>query len=370
MIYLSKTSVYQALLYGYLCLVCACKQGSGDNRARPTAIEPLVITDAVEKDSDDPAIWVNQNAQEESLILGTDKAGILFAFDLQGAIVKKVREVGMKRLNNVDVEYGMMIGGKDTDIAVATDRDAKKLYVFRLPDLTRLAVVDAFKGEAERRAMGIGLYKRPRDGHIFAIVSRKGGPSGSYLWQYLLREKEDGGLELKKVRTFGRFSGVNEDGEGEIEAVVVDDELGYVYYCDELYGIRKYHADPDRPDSNEELAVFGTEDFEGDREGIAIYRLNAGRGYILVSDQQANVFRVFSREGTDDDPHKHRLVKVLNLSTNKSDGCEITGTDLSKRFPGGLFVAMSNDKTFHFYSLSDIFTPESLAPSSALMLKL
>ena len=35
--------------------------------------------------------------------------------------------------------------------------------------------------------MGIGLYRRPQDGAIFAIVSPKAGPKADYLWQYRLR---------------------------------------------------------------------------------------------------------------------------------------------------------------------------------------
>ena len=64
--------------------------------------------------------------------------------------------------------------------------------------------------------MGIALYKRPGDGAIFAIVSRKSGPSGSYLWQYRL-EVRNGALTAAKVRQFGRFSGAK-----EIEAIAVD----------------------------------------------------------------------------------------------------------------------------------------------------
>ncbi|TVQ40440.1 MAG: phytase, partial [Spirochaetaceae bacterium] len=67
--------------------------------------------------------------------------------------------------------------------------------------------------ESDRRAMGIGLYKRPSDGEIFAIVSRKSGPSGSYLWQYRLHDDGTGQVVGTHVRSFGLFS-----GSGEIEA--------------------------------------------------------------------------------------------------------------------------------------------------------
>jgi 3-phytase len=208
--------------------------------------------------------------------------------------------------------------------------------------------------------MGIALYKRPSDGAVFAIVSRKTGPSGAYLWQYRLADDGNGHVTGTKVREFGTFSdatSIDEEGVaelGEIESVAVDDALGYVYYSDELTGIRKYHADPDAPDADVELALFGTDGFADQREGISIYTIDDGTGYILVSDQQGNAFRIFKREGEPGDPHDHRLVKIVKVSTNESDGSEVTSVALGERFPSGLFVAMSDNKTFQYYSWDDI----------------
>ena len=140
----------------------------------------------------------------------------------------------------------------------------------------------------------------------------------------------------------------------EIEAIGVDDELGYVYYSDEGVGVRKYYADPDAPDANKELALFATTGFTEDHEGISIYKINDGTGYILVSDQQANKFHIFKREGEPNDPHNHQLVKVVNVSTNESDGSDVTNVALNETFPNGLFVAMSDNKTFQIYSWDDI----------------
>lgn len=198
--------------------------------------------------------------------------------------------------------------------------------------------------------MGIALYKRPADGAIFAIVGRKEGPTdGSYLWQYKLLDDGSGAVQATLVRKFGAWS-----GEKEIEAIAVDDELGYVYYSDEGVGVHKYYADPDHENADQELALFGAEGFAEDHEGISIYKINDGTGYILVSDQQANRFQIFAREGEPNDPHNHQLVKIVNVSTNESDGSDVTNAALNDTFPQGLFVAMSDNKTFQYYSWADI----------------
>ena len=317
-------------------------------------IKPKVITDAVPHDTDDPAIWINPKDVKESLIIGTDKDidGGLYVFDLAGHILPDKTVKPLKRPNNVDVEYGLELKGKPVDIAVVTERLTHKLRIFGLPDMTPLdnGGIEVFEGETgfeERDLMGISLYKRPNDGTIFAVVGRKTGPSGSYLWQYLLNDDGSGHVAATLVRKFGKFSGKN-----EIEAIAVDDALGYIYYSDEGVGVRKYYADPIK--GNEELALFATAGFTEDHEGISIYQKTPTTGYIIVSDQGADKFHIFPREGTANNPNNHPLLKIVRVAAHESDGSEVTSIAFGDLFPKGLFVVMSTDRTFHYYSWEDI----------------
>ena len=81
---------------------------------------------------------------------------------------------------------------------------------------------------------------------------------------------------------------------GEIEAVAVDDALGYVYYADEGDGIHKYLADPGHPAAQQELAHFGRSGFRADREGIAIYLRENGTGYVVCTDQLKGAASIIS----------------------------------------------------------------------------
>src|SRR5262245_33886226 len=86
---------------------CHPKSISQTSNALDTvAIKPVLVTEKVPKDSDDPAIWINKAEPSQSLIIGTDKGGNtpvggLYAFNLQGKIVKSVQPLW--RPNNVDV---------------------------------------------------------------------------------------------------------------------------------------------------------------------------------------------------------------------------------------------------------------------------
>jgi 3-phytase len=320
--------------------------------AADSMVMATLISDTVLYDTDDPAIWIHPQNPENSLVLGTDKDenGALYAFNLDGKVVQVVK--GLKRPNNVDVEYGCMLGGKKVDIAVVTERNTHNLRVYSLPDLKSIdgGGLPMFAGDSlpdHRDLMGVSTYRSP-EGKIYAIVGRKTGPTdGTYLGQYEIYDNGSGQVGAKLVRNFGKFS-----GKKEIESIFVDDAMGYVYYSDEGVGIRKYSADPLK--GNEELALFGTTGFVQDHEGISMYATGDSTGFLLVSDQQAQAFRIFSRQGTVGQPHNHPLLKVVKVSALESDGSEMTSTPLNQRFGKGLFVAMSTDKTFHFYKPEDI----------------
>jgi 3-phytase len=330
--------------------------------ARPGAIQPAGRTAQVANDPDDPAIWIHPADPAQSLILGTDKIeskGGLYVFALDGTLRQTITP--LDRPNNVDVEYGFAVGGRATDIAIVTERKRHRLRVFRIPNdgglLVDLApdglpVLAGENGEASE-PMGIALYKRPRDGAVFAIVAPKTGGATDYLWQYRLDSDPGGRLSAVFVRRFGQFSrkGSTPFDVGEIEAVAVDDGLGYVYYSDERFGIRKYHADPDHPDAARELAVLGTDGYDGDREGLAIYQTGEGTGFIVSSDQVSSGTRVklFRREGAPGSPHDHAEVHTIATMSDDTDGLDVTPRALPG-FPRGMLVMMnSSARNFLIY---------------------
>lgn len=317
-------------------------------------VQPVVVSEKVQFDSDDPAIWINPHDASKSLVIGTDKAteGGLYVFDLQGKIQHNLVVKGLKRPNNVDIAYGLVLNGKATDIAITTERFTHKLRIFSLPDLKPVdnGGLPMFEGETApefRDLMGISIYTS-KAGKMYAIVGRKTGPKdGTYLWQYLLTDDGTGHVKAELVRKFGQYS-----GKKEIEAIAVDNELGYIYYSDEQFGVRQYYADPEK--GNQELALFATTGFKEDHEGISIYKTSATEGYILVSDQGANQFHIFNRAGTAKNPYAHELLKIVKVAANHSDGSDVVNVPLNETFKHGLFVVMSDDKTFHYYRWEDI----------------
>jgi 3-phytase len=338
--------------------------GCAPIRSTPVDIHPAVRSEPVADDPDDPAIWVHPTDPTRSLIFGTNKVaaprGALVVFGLDGRTRQTV--AGLDRPNNVDVEYGLNLGGRSVDIAVVTERLKNQLRVFQIApdgsgisDVTSPGNTRVFAGRTGEEAapMGISLYRRPRDGAIFAIVAPKTGPRQGYLGQYRLEEDGRGRMKAGFVRYFGKFSGV-----GEIEAVAVDDALGYIFYADEGDGIHKYRADPDHTGAAHELAHFGRTGFRADREGIAIYERNDGTGYIICTDQidGNSEHHVYRREGEPGQPHDHsNLLKVVRGGADGTDGIEITSRPLGPKWAAGLMVAMnSSGRNFLLYRWEDV----------------
>lgn len=292
-------------------------------------IRPAFATPPVGTDADDPAIWVHPKNPDQSLILGTDKTeapnGGLVVFDLQGKLIQRIG--GLDRPNNVDVEG---------DLAVLTERKTQRLRIFRIDAKTRRltdvsGATQVFVGDQGEDAapMGIGLYRRPKDGAIFAIVTPKAGPTENHLAQYRVSlNPQTKRYDLKLVRRFGKYSGVK-----ETESVFVDDALGYVYYSDETVGTRKYLADPDAPGADREIAFFNREGTKGDHEGIAVWD-----DYLICTDQLAedSVYRVFRRRGA------NAYVGEFRGGADETDGIDATSVNLGPKFPKGVFVAMNS----------------------------
>ncbi|MFN3683813.1 MAG: phytase [Fimbriimonadaceae bacterium] len=318
-------------------IVCALALGQA-----PVLDVPVRLRlDPVQEDADDAAIWVHPTNPGLSLLIGNDKTaapvGGLHVYGLDGRVRQKL--LGIDRPNNVDVEYGLRLQGRPVDVAVATERLQRRLRIFAIEPKTRTlrdvsGKTGVFEGEQGERGapMGIGLFRRPRDGAIFAFVSPKEGPTDGYLGVYRL-QPSGGKVDCVPVARVGRFS-----GEGEIEAIVVDDAAGVVFYADEGHSIRKIAADPDSPEFGRQLAEFGHRFYQGDREGLAVYDLGGGRGYLLSSNQikGGSEVLVYDRRSP------HALLARLRLGADDTDGLDCTSRPLPG-FPRGLLAVMNSE---------------------------
>ena len=346
-----------------LSTAAAAPSSAASGAATGIAVAPRVVSAPVRHDSDDPAIWVDPVDPARTLVVGTDKDsdGALYVFGLDGRVREDLVVRGLLRPNNVDIARGVMLGGKTVDLVIVAERFAHRLRVYTLPDMRPVdgGGIPVFEGERARDVMGVAAWVRPADGALLATVSRsdRHAPKQGYLHQYRLVDDGTGALRGIKARAFGEWS-----GRKEIEALSVDPAGGHLFASDETFGLRKYRVDPAAEDADEELAAFGLTGFTRDHEGSAVMRDAAGRAWLWVSDQQAGTLRVFDLAGSPGKPDEPRFVGHVPIAARETDGIDLVASDLPG-FPGGLLVAMSDDRTFHFYAIDDLL--KALVPAAA-----
>lgn len=109
--------------------------------------------------------------------------------------------------------------------------------------------------------------------------------------QWGLRDNGACGVAGTQVREF--------DAGGQPEGCVADDVLAKFYIGEEAVGIWKYGAEPGDGSARTQVDKTGTGgNLVADVEGMSIYYVSDGTGYLIVSSQGNGPFCVYAREGT------------------------------------------------------------------------
>lgn len=299
------------------------------------------------------AIWINQSDKSQSLILGLDdqaKSGSLTAFDVEGKVVQRVAEVNAGKA--IDIESDFAFGDQQVDIAVVAEQGSSRLRIFTINaktgTLTDVSGTTELPAES-KGPVAVGLYKRPSDGAVFAIVAPAKGDKTKFLSQFRLVANGER-VDATLVRLFGLTSGASPSLEISVAGISVDDELGYVYYSEPEKGIRKYWANPDHESAEKELAFFGQAGFTNSWQGISLLPTGPGQGYLLCVEQigSASEFHVYSRSGSANKPHDHRELGKVRTLADESISVAVSGENFNEDLPQGI-VIMSNQQGRNFY---------------------
>ncbi len=298
-------------------------------------------------DSDDPAVWIHPSNPAKSLLLTTKKFGGATVYDFDLNVVQAVvpSTNGALRLNNVDVLYGFALGGTRVDLAVFSDRVNDTLLIYRLdPDsvasplveVTAPLVSSIFAGSVAGgdTAYGLCLYRSPLDGKAYAFVSRNGL---SEIAQLELFDVGGGQVGWQRVRTIAL------PDPRQVEGMVADQELGWVYLAQEKVGLWKFPAEPSRASDGGALLQRvkpGGTIFAADVEGLCVYYSTNGTGYLLASGQGENSFSVFQREAANAPVGSfvigaNRSVGIDQVTT--CDGADVASLSLPN-FPLGVLI--------------------------------
>lgn len=296
--------------------------------------EPANGTD--NDNADDACIWIHPTDPNLSLIIGQSKDnnhGGIHVYDLSGNELKFYED---GKINSTDVRYNFPLGGELVDIVVATNRTTNSIDIYKVnPSKRELESVGTIStGHSE--IYGVCMYHNPITDKFYAINNHKDGT----VTQWELYDDGSGQVTGTKVREF--------DVGTQPEGCVADDELAFLYVGEENFGIWKYGAEPG--DGTTRTAV---DTVAGDRltacvEGLTIYYIPGGTGYLIVSSQGSSTFAIYRREGANDYIGSFEVVSNDALGIDgcsTTDGIDVANVSLGSAFPSGLFIAHDHHNT-------------------------
>ncbi|WP_083974465.1 phytase [Herbidospora daliensis] len=346
---------------------------------------------------DDPAIWVDPHDSRKSIVIVTAKEGGLRVYDLKSREIQSLkaakapRRDGVEgRYNNVDIAYGLRLGGRKVDVAVVSDRyndqirffaidpsAAKPLREVTAPDQRFLFSPDRKTVGEEHTAYGLAVWQ-PTPGTAYAVVTQEGATT---LATARIVEK-DGRLGYSSVERLTMpsefplpdgttWKPCEEPGVlPHFEGLAVDQRSGVLYAAQEDVGlwrvplplgtkqptlvdkVRDFGVEDVYDEETEECAPvdpnasgFGGDHLTADAEGVDVYYAGGATGYVIVSSQGDDTFTVYDRQGANKSLGTFRVKGVKGVDdVNGSDGLTVTNRPVGK-YTQGLLVTHDEPDT-------------------------
>lgn len=295
-------------------------------------VHPTVETDPVASGADaadDPAIWANAANPAASWVIGTDKQGGLHVYDMKG---KSHYFAADGKMNNVDLRSGYRLGGRDIVLVTASDRTHKSIAIYSLDTASgQLSnIADGVQPTGLSDPYGQCMY-RSKSGRTYVFIS---DPDG-LVRQWELLSTRAGKVRARQVRDI-KFG-------SQTEGCVVDDEAGILYVAEEDVGLWRVTADPVKsavPTSVDKVA--DNKKLKDDMEGVGLYDLGGGRGYLIVSSQGNNSYAVYRREG--DNAYLGSFSVIADPAkgidgVSETDGLDVSSANLGPGFEHGAMIA-------------------------------
>ena len=280
--------------------------------------------------ADDPAIWHNPRDPKASLIIGTDKQGGLHVYDMAGQSLQFVPD---GKMNNVDLREGFRLGGRPVTLVTASDRTNKAIAVYELDNANRrlVNIADGILPSGLSDPYGLCMYRSPRIGKYYVFIS---DPDG-LVRQWELVPTRTGKVRAKQVREL-RFS-------SQTEGCVADDHTQTLYVGEEDIGLWSVTAEPVRTSVPKAVQrIVDNPKVKDDFEGVGIYDLGNGRGYIVVSSQGNDSYAVYRREGAQEYLGSFAIIadpaKGID-GVSETDGLDVSSANLGPGLEHGALVA-------------------------------
>jgi len=311
--------------------------------------------------ADDPAIWANPQDPAKSLVVATDKKAGLYLYDMQGKVVQFL-PVG--KMNNVDLREDFELGGEKIVLVAASNRTDKSIGLYRLDTQKRelVDVADGVQPTGLGDPYGLCMYRSPKDQRFYVFVN--GDDTRKRQWELVATAQ--GRVTAKLVRDM--------NFDSQTEGCVADDHDGTLYVDEEDVALWRMSAEPDGGDAKTAVQkIADNPAVKDDFEGLGIYDLGDGRGYIVVSSQGNDTYAVYRREGKQEYLGSFAVVAdplrgIDGIS--ETDGLEVTSRNLGPGFEHGAMIAQDGRNVMPVENQNYKYVPwESIARALKLEMR-
>ena len=308
--------------------------------------------------ADDPAIWANPADPSKSLVIATDKKAGMYVYDMQGKVVQFLAD---GKMNNVDLREDFELDGKKVVLVTASNRTDKSIAIYRLDTEKRelVNVADGVQPTGLGDPYGLCMYRSAKDQRTYVFIN--GDDTRKRQWE--LVAGANGRVKAKLVRDMSFDS--------QTEGCVADDASGALYVNEEDVGLWRMSAEPDGGDARTSVQkIADNPAVKDDYEGLGIYDLGDGRGYIVVSSQGNDSYAVYRREG--DQEYLGSFAVVADPlrgidGISETDGLEVTSRNLGPGFEHGAMVAQDGRNVMPVENQNYKYVPwESIARALGL----
>ncbi|MFU8762872.1 MAG: phytase [Haliea sp.] len=276
--------------------------------------------------ADDAAIWLNSENPAASRILATEKQYGLRVYDLKGV---ELQAIAAGRLNNVSLRP-LPAGGEFSHVAAASNRSLGSISLFGIQPDGSVLWLQAQEVMTSLDPYGLCMYSH--GGQLQVFINDKDGR-----FQQWAVSADASARLLREFRV-----------HGQPEGCTADDAEGRLFFGIEDEGVYVMSADSDGPAQPTLLAAVDGVNLFSDVEGMSLYAMADGSGYLVVSSQGSNTFAVYNRQP----PHALRGLVAIgdNLArgidgVRDTDGVSVSSAALGEAFPQGLLVVQDGSNS-------------------------
>lgn len=289
----------------------------GDPAVTVTATAETPPVGTVREDAaDDPAIWRNAASPAASLVVGTDKKGGLYVYDLKGAQKHFIPAPGLNNVDLIDLPDGRVL------VAASDRSDLTKVQLF-------LALLDTGTGKLTSAGK---IVVGPGEGYGICMIKPAGAegviafsaPKGGTIYRTVITEANGSfsGTTLAQIPT-------------QTEGCIADPRTGTLFIGEEDAGIWAIDI---ATGAKRMVAPVDNKMLVADVEGLAIAPEGKDGGYLVASSQGDNAYAVFRLPGVTP-VGRFRIAAGAFGSVEETDGIELDNRAFGPDFPGGLFIA-------------------------------